>query len=71
MILYNMGSKLLGKHRKKHLRKQVLFSTMCFAYAERDVPFGRDVSFGSEVCLRHVLRNTSHHCERSEQHHCA
>ena len=25
--------------------------------------FVRDVSFGSEVCLRHVIRNTSHHCD--------
>ena len=31
----------------------------------------RDAAFGREVCLRHVIRNTSHHCEQSEQHHCA
>jgi hypothetical protein len=43
-----------------------------FLYVFRlGVHFVRDVSFGSEVCLRHVIRNTTHHCERSEQLHYA
>ena len=43
----------------------------CVPQAERDVHFVRDVSFGSEVCLRHEIRNTLLHCEQSEQHHYA
>ena len=39
--------------------------------AERDVSCGSDVRFAREVCLRHVVWNTSHHCERGEQHHYA
>ena len=44
---------------------------MCSACAERDASFGRDVRFARDVCLRQVKRNTSHHCEHSEQHHDA
>ena len=29
--------------------------------AERDVSFGHDVHFVRDVCLRQVIRNTSHH----------
>ena len=47
------------------------FFQRCVPQAERDAHFVRDVSFGREVCLRHVIRNTSHHCDRREQHHYA
>jgi hypothetical protein len=47
------------------------FFQRCVPRAERDVYCVRDVSFGSEVCLRHVIWNTSLHCEQSEQHHYA
>ena len=53
------------------VRQSKCFFQRCVPQAERDVHFVRDVSFGCEVCLRHVLRNTSHHCERSEQYHYA
>ena len=39
--------------------------------AERDASFGSEVRFAREVCLRHEIRNTSLHCDRREQHHCA
>ena len=36
--------------KKKAIRESGwLFSTMCSACAERDVPFGRDVCFASDV----------------------
>ena len=39
-----------GYHKKKAIRKSGwLFSTMCSACAERDVPLGRDVCFASDV----------------------
>ena len=60
-----------GGARKKTVTKVPVFFQRCVPQAERDVHFVRDVSFGSEVCLRHVIRNTSHHCERSEQLHYA
>ena len=46
--------------RKKHLRKQVLFSTMCSARAERDAPFGRDVDFVSDVRFAREESGTHH-----------
>ena len=36
---------------EKSTAKAVLFSTMCSADTERDVPCGRDVRFASDVCL--------------------
>jgi len=60
------------------LRKQVLFSTMCSAHAERDVTFGRDVDFVSDVRFareesgtHHIILRPGaiHHCA-SAQHHC-
>ena len=65
------GSSPAGGARKKTVTKVTVFFQRCVPQAERDVHFVRDVSFGSEVCLRHVIQNTSHHCERSEQHHYA
>ena len=65
------GSSPAGGARKKTVTKVTVFFQRCVPQAERDVHFVRDVSFESEVCLRHVIRNTSHHCERSEQHHYA
>ena len=59
------GSSPVGGARKKTVTKVTVFFQRCVPQAERDV------SFGSEVCLRHVIRNTSHHFERSEQHHYA
>ena len=47
------------------------FGTMRSTDAERDASCGRDAAYGSEVCLRHDKRNTSHHCECNEQHHYA
>ena len=47
------------------------FFQRCVPQVERDVHCARDVSFGSEVCLQHVIRNTLLHCEPSEQHHYA
>ena len=57
--------------RKDHEYVVFFFFQRCVPRAERDVHFVRDVSLGSEVCLRHVIWNTSLHCERSEQHHYA
>ena len=54
---------------EKSTCKSKCFFQRCVLQAECDEHFVRDVSFGSEVCLRHVLRNTSHHCERSKQYH--
>ena len=45
------------------------FFQRCVPQAERDVSFGSDVRFAREVCLWHVKRNTSHHCDRRAQHH--
>ena len=61
LTLAPVGSNPAIPARKKHLRKQVLFSTMCSAHAERDVPFGRDVDFVSDVRFAREERNTSHH----------
>jgi len=47
------------------------FFERCVPQAERDVSFGSDVRSAREVCLRHENRNTSLHCEHSEQHHYA
>ena len=57
--------------RKDHEYVVFFFFQRCVPRAERDVHCARDVSYGSEVCLRHVIWNTSLHCERSEQHHYA
>ena len=38
-----------------------LFSTMCSACAERDVPLGRDVCFASDVRFAREKADTSHH----------
>ena len=67
----SLGSSPTGGARKKTVTKVTVFFQRCVPQAERDARFVRDVSFGCEVCLRHVIRNTSHHCERSEQHHYA
>ena len=55
--------------RKDHDFVVFFFFQRCVPQAERDAHFVRDVSFGNEVCLRHVIRNTSHHCDHREQHH--
>ena len=47
------------------------FFQRCVPQAERDASFGSEVRFAHEVCLRHVKRNISHHCDRREQHHYA
>ena len=60
---HNLVVILTSRHRKKTVMKVTVFFQRCVLQAERDVHFVRDVSFGSEVCLRHVLLNTSHHCE--------
>ena len=49
LATHGFASKSDTRHSKKHLRKQVLFATMCSARAERDAPFGRDVDFVSDV----------------------
>ena len=57
---------------KKHLRKQVLFATMCSARAERDAPFGRDVDFVSDVRFAREESGTHHITLRlGAIHHCA
>jgi len=75
---HGFASKSDTCHSKKHLRKQVLFATMCSAYAERDAPFGRDVDFVSDVRFAREESGTHHitlrlgaihHCA-SAQHHC-
>ena len=60
----------LYSKRKALVRVLFLFGTMC-SLRERDAHCVRDASFGRDVRLRRVSRNTSHHGERSEQHHCA
>ena len=57
--------------RKDHEYVVFFFFQRCVPQTERDVYCVRDVSFGSEVCLRHVIWNTSLHCEQSEQHYYA
>ena len=71
MQLYNYVVKLSSKYRKKTVTKVTVFFQRCVPQAERDVSFGSEVRFAREVCLRHEIRNTSHHCEHSEQHHYA
>ena len=45
-----VGSSPSAPAKKKAIREsEWLFSTMCSACAERDVPFGRDVCFASDV----------------------
>ena len=53
---------------------------MCSAFAERDAHFVRDVRLRRVMCLRawvaeHITslcgEAAKHHCEQSEQHHCA
>jgi len=56
------GSILKGYHKKKAIRNSGwLFSTMCSACAERDVPLGRDVCFASDVRFAREKADTSHH----------
>ena len=38
-----------SKNKKHFVRSAIVFGTMCSAFAERDVHFVRDVSFGSDV----------------------
>ena len=57
--------------RKKPNAIALGFFQRCVPQAERDASFGSEVRFAREVCLRHEIRNTSLHCERSEQHHYA
>ena len=56
------GSNPPAPTRKKHLRKQVLFSTMCSAYAEHDVHFVR------EIRTHHITLRLwrKHHCGNSQ-----
>jgi four helix bundle protein len=43
---------------------------MCYVFTERDVR--SRVMYPSDVmCAARVKRNTSHHCDRRERHHCA
>ena len=65
------GSSPAGGARKKTVTKVTVFFQRCVPQAERDVSFGSEVRFAREVCLRHVIRNTSHHCDHREQHHYA
>ena len=44
---------------EKTLRKQCFFLMMCSACAERDVSFGRDACFASDVRFAREKRNTS------------
>ena len=71
MILKEFEIVGITQKKREHRKCDALSFQRCVPPAERDVHFVRDVPFGSEVCLRHVLRNTLHHCERSEQHHYA
>ena len=75
-IRFHIGIKVQNcrmniEKRKDHEYVVFFFFQRCVPRAERDVHFVRDVSFGSEVCLWHVIWNTSLHCEQSEQHHYA
>ena len=54
---------------KKAVAYATAFFNDVFRSAERDVHFVRDVSFGSDVHLRCVKRNTSHHFCRRQKHH--
>jgi len=71
LIRKNKGSKLLGSPRKKPNAFALGFFQRCVPQAERDASFGSEVRFAREVCLRHEIRNTSLHCDRREQLHCA
>ena len=45
---------------------------MCSAYAERDVPFGRDVCFASDVRFaREEAEHITSLCDEGAIHHCA
>ena len=56
---------------KKHLLstdKRCFFSTKCSACAERDVPFGRDVCFASDVRFaREDAEHITSLCDQREQ----
>ena len=70
-MFFNFDSEFTPATKKKTIHSDgFLFGTMC-SLRERDAHCVRDASFGRDVRLRRVSRNTSHHCERSEQHHCA
>ena len=56
-----VGSSPSAPAKKKAIRESGwLFSTMCSACAERDVPFGRDVCFASDVRFAREKADTSH-----------
>ena len=59
------GSKLLGQLRKKHLRKQVLFSTK-FACGEWNLASPSEIAPLWNICFANVKRRLSFHIERSE-----
>ncbi|MBR4727782.1 MAG: recombinase family protein [Clostridia bacterium] len=55
-------------HQEKSTAKAVLFSMMCSA--ARNMMCPSDMMYASQMmCASRMKRNTSHHCERSEQHH--
>ena len=57
------GSSPAGGARKKTVTFVTVFFQRCVPQAERDVSFESEVRFACEVCLRHVIQNTSHHCD--------
>ena len=42
---------------------------MMFACHANDVGYSNDVRYVNDAWLRHIWRQTSHHCDQREQHH--
>ena len=59
------GSSPAGGARKKHLRKQVLFSTK-FAFGEWNMASPCEIATLWNICFANVKRRISFHIERSE-----
>ncbi len=60
---------MLGQLRKKHFERSAFFNDVCLRQMMLASPMM--TASPNDVWLRHMLLQTSHHCERSEQHHYA
>ena len=64
-----VGSSPTGGARKKHFERSAFFNDVCLRQMMLASPMM--TASPNDVWLRHILLQTSHHCERSEQHHYA
>ena len=58
-----------SQNKKHFVRSAFCFGTMCSAPAERDVPFGRDVCFTSDVRFARVAEHITSLCAKGAIHH--